>query len=67
MIFIFIKSSSYGGMGIHKASKAKIEDVLFSVLFIRYFSTRYIEMLIAPAYSLRYKRLKTLEFSIKST
>ena len=29
-------------------------------------STRYIKMLIAMAYSLRYKRLKNLEFSIKN-
>ena len=54
-------------MGIHKASKAEINDVLFRIPFNRYFSTWYIEMLIAVAYSLRYERLKNLEFSIKNT
>ena len=54
-------------MGIHKASKAEINDVLFRIPFNHHFSTWYIEMLIAVAYSLRYERLKNLEFSIKTT
>ena len=54
-------------MGIHKASKAEINDVLFRIPSNHYFSTWYIEMLIAVAYSLRYERLKNLEFSIKNT
>ena len=54
-------------MGIHKASKAEINDVLFRIPANHYFSTWYIEMLIAVAYSLRYERLKNLEFSIKNT
>ena len=54
-------------MGIHKASKAEINDVLFRIPINHYFSTRYTEMLVAEAYSLRYKRLKNLEFSIKNT
>ena len=41
-------------MGIHKARKAKINDVLFRIPFNYYFSTWYIEMLIAMAYSLKY-------------
>lgn len=49
------------------ASKAKNNDVLFRIPFDQYFGTRYIEMLIASAYSLRYKRLKNLEFLIKNT
>ena len=54
-------------MGIHKASKAEINDVLFCIPSNHYFSTWYIEMLIAVAYSLRYEKLKNLEFSIKNT
>ena len=54
-------------MGIHKASKAEINDVLFSIPKNRYFGTRYLETLVAEAYSLRYERLKNLEISIKNT
>ncbi len=54
-------------MGIRKASKAKINDVLFRVPFYRYFSTRYTEMFITLAYLLRQTRLKNLEFSTKNT
>ena len=57
------------GRGVYtKASKAKNNDV-----FISYHPTLTIsvpdtaEMLVAEAYSLRYKRLKNLEFSIKNT
>ena len=39
---------------------------LFRIPINHYFSTRYTEMLVAEAYSLRYKRLKNLEFSIKT-
>ena len=51
--------------GIHKASKAKINDVLFRIPFIC-FSIGYIEMLITLTYSRRYARLKSLELSIKN-
>ena len=54
-------------MGIHKASKAKNNDVLFRVPFYRYFSTRYTEMFITLAYLLRQTRSKNLEFSTKNT
>ena len=54
-------------MGIHKASKAKINDVLFRVPFYRYFSTWYTEMFITLAYLLRQTRSKNLEFSTKNT
>ena len=46
------------GRGIHKASKAKNNDVLFRIPINHYFSTRYTEMLVAEAYSLRYKKVE---------
>ena len=54
-------------MGVHKASKAEIKDVLFRIPIKHYFSTGYIEMLIASAYSLRYIRLKKAVISTKKT
>ena len=54
-------------MGIHKAMQNKNEDVLFRIPWIHYFSTWYIEISMTETYSLRYERLKNLEFSIKNT
>lgn len=53
-------------MDIHRTSKEKVNDVLFRVPFIRYFSTWYIEILITPAYSPRYVWLKSLRFQQKT-
>ena len=51
---------------MHKASKAKNNGILFVYPLIT-ISVPDTEMLVAEAYSLRYKRLKNLEFSIKNT